>query len=128
MVLHYQPERPRCSPLAVLASARRRLLAGYRRPSPPSPHVPGPNTEPVSWSVLEALDGRGRRGAGLAVVTVPAGVLIAAASVFDPGKVRALSPLPFGACYRTWPRISPPGKSPGPVLGGATPSLVCTLT
>ena len=28
----------------------------------------------------------------------------------------------------TWPRISSPGKSPGPVSGGATPSLVCTLT
>src|SRR5437867_3651976 len=28
----------------------------------------------------------------------------------------------------TWPRISPPGKSPGPVFGGATPSSVCTLT
>jgi hypothetical protein len=29
---------------------------------------------------------------------------------------------------RICPRISPPGKSPGPVLIGATPSLVCTLT
>jgi hypothetical protein len=30
--------------------------------------------------------------------------------------------------YGSWPRISPPGKSPGPVLGGSTPSLVWTLT
>src|SRR6476620_8517812 len=28
----------------------------------------------------------------------------------------------------SWPRISPPGKSPGPVFVGATPSFVCTLT
>jgi hypothetical protein len=28
----------------------------------------------------------------------------------------------------TWPRISPPGKSPGPVFAGGTPSFVCTLT
>ena len=28
----------------------------------------------------------------------------------------------------TCPRISPPGKSPGPVLTGAVPSFVCTLT
>src|SRR5918994_7877966 len=34
----------------------------------------------------------------------------------------------LGSRYRIWPRISPPGKSPGPVFGGATPSLVCTLT
>src|SRR5918994_1586475 len=34
----------------------------------------------------------------------------------------------LGSRYRIWPRISPPGKSPGPVFGGAIPSLVCTLT
>src|SRR5436190_6551857 len=28
----------------------------------------------------------------------------------------------------TCPRISPPGKSPGPVFTGATPSLVCAFT
>ena len=32
------------------------------------------------------------------------------------------------AAYLNWPRISPPGKSPGPVFVGATPSFVCTLT
>src|SRR5213078_4780279 len=32
-----------------------------------------------------------------------------------------------GPATSIWPRISPPGKSPGPVFVGATPSLVCTL-
>src|SRR5437667_342608 len=32
-----------------------------------------------------------------------------------------------GPATSIWPRISPPGKSPGPVLVGATPSFVCTL-
>src|SRR5438105_4871748 len=32
-----------------------------------------------------------------------------------------------GPATSIWPRISPPGKSPGPVFVGATPSFVCTL-
>src|SRR5262245_24256387 len=56
-----------------------------------------------------------------------------ATSADQPGRSRraaAYGP-PAMRCaprYWTWPRISPPGKSPGPVLTGGTPSLVCTLT
>jgi hypothetical protein len=49
-------------------------------------------------------------------------------SIRNRAPAGALFALPVSERYRTWPRISPPGKSPGPVSGGATPSLVCTLT
>jgi hypothetical protein len=46
------------------------------------------------------------------------------------GRGRAGLPQPYYGVLtaRIWPRISPPGKSPGPVSGGGTPSSVWTLT
>ena len=35
---------------------------------------------------------------------------------------------PNRVAQKLWPRISPPGKSPGPVFGGSIPSFVWTLT
>ena len=42
-----------------------------------------------------------------------------------PAPTRSTQP---GRPQRIWPRTSPPGKSPGPVFGGLTPSFVWTFT
>jgi CO/xanthine dehydrogenase Mo-binding subunit len=87
--------------------------------APPLPAAAGPDVPPVEIHHLESPSpstALGSKGVGEAGTIGAFGAI--ANAVADARRIP----------YRIWPRISPPGKSPGPVFGGATPSSVCTLT